>query len=67
MLSKKEHVTKMKVTRFCYALMVQRREGEYITIPTEVTKVLEKKKDMFVFQKNISPMGTIWLITARRR
>ena len=59
MLSEKEPVTDMKVIGLCYALMVQRREGEDITIPTEVTKVLEEKKDMPVFQENISPMGTI--------
>ena len=59
MLSKKEPVTEIKVTGFCYALMVQRREGEDITIPTEVAKVLEEKKDMYVVQENISSLGTI--------
>ena len=49
----------MKVTLFYYALMVQRREGEHITIPTEAAKVLEEKKDMFVVQENISTMGKI--------
>ena len=48
-------------------LVVQRREGEDITIPTEAAKVLEEKNDMFVVQENISPMGTIRLMTARRR
>ena len=66
MLSKKEPATEMKVTRFFYALMVQRREGEDITIPIEATKVLEEKKDMFVVQENISSMGTIWLMTTRK-
>ena len=47
--------------------MVQRREGEDIKIPTEVAKVLEEKKDMYVVQENISSLGTIWLMTARRR
>ena len=28
--------------------MVQRREGEDITIPTKEAKVLEEKKDMYV-------------------
>jgi hypothetical protein len=67
MLSEKEHVMEMKVIGFCYALMVQRREGEDITIPTEMAKVLEEKKDMSVVQENIYPMGTIRLMTARRR
>ena len=40
MLSEKEHVMEIKVRVLCYALMVQRREGEDITIPTEETKVL---------------------------
>ena len=57
----------MKVTRFCYALMVQRREGEDITIPTKAGKVLEEKKDMSIVQENISSMETIWLMTSRRR
>ena len=47
--------------------MVQRREGEDITIPTEAAKVLEEKKDMSVVQENISSLGTIQLMTARRR
>ena len=51
MLLEKESVTKMKVTGFCYALMVQRREGEDMTIFAETTKALEEKKDMFVVQK----------------
>ena len=59
MLSEKEHVTEIKVTGFCYALMVQRREGEDIKIPTEVAEVLEEKKDVSILQENISPMGTI--------
>ena len=67
MLSEKESVAEMKVTGFGYALMVQRREGEDITIPIETTKVLEEKKDMSVVQENISSMGTIWLMTTRRR
>ena len=49
----------MKVTRFCYALMVQIREGDDITIPTEATKVLEEKYVVSIFQENISSMGTI--------
>ena len=57
----------MEVTRCCYALMMQRREGEDITIPTEATKVLDEKKDMFIAQENISSMGTIQLMTTRRR
>ena len=57
----------MKVTRFCYALMVQRREGEDITIPTEAAKVLEEKKGMSIVQENISSMETIRLMTTRRR
>ena len=56
MLLEKKPITKIKVTGLCYALMVQRREGEDIKIPTEVTKVLEEKKDTSVFQENISPM-----------
>ena len=52
---------------FCYALMVQRKEGEDMTIPTEAAKVLEEKKDMSVVQENISSPGTIRLMTARRR
>ena len=67
MFSEKETIMEMKVTRFCYALMVKRREGEYITIPTEATKVLEEKKDMSVVQENISSLVTIWLMTTRRR
>ena len=59
MLSEKEPVTQNKVTGFCYTLMVQRREGEDITIPTEATKVLEEKKDMSMVQENISSLGTI--------
>jgi hypothetical protein len=47
--------------------MVQGREREDITIPTEVAKVLEEKKDMFVVQENISSLGTIQLMTTRRR
>lgn len=47
--------------------MVQRREGEDIIIPTEATKVLEEKKDMSMVQENISSLGTIRLMTARRR
>ena len=47
--------------------MVQRREGEDITIPTEAAKVLEENKDMSVVQENISSLGTIRLMTARRR
>jgi hypothetical protein len=47
--------------------MVQRREGEDITIPIEVAKVLEENKDMSIVQENISPMGTIRLMTSRRR
>ena len=58
MLLKKEYVTKIKVIGFCYALMVQRREGEDITIPAEATKLLEEKKDISV-QENISSLGTI--------
>ena len=64
MLLEKEPVTKIKVTGFCYALMVQRREGEDITIPTEAAKVLEEKKDMSVVQDSL---GTIRLMTVRRR
>ena len=67
MLSEKEPVIEINVTGFCYTLMVQRREGEDIKIPTEATKVLEEKKDMSVVQENISSLGTIWLMTARRR
>ena len=67
MLSEKELVTKIKVTGLCYALMVQKREGEDITIHTEATKVLEEKKDMSVVQENISSLGTTQLMTARRR
>ena len=67
MLSEKELVIEIKVTGFYYALMVQRREGEDITIPTEATEVLEEKKDMCVVHENISSLGTIWLMTARRR
>ena len=52
---------------FYYALMVQIKEGEDITIPTEAAKVLEENNDMFVVQENISSLGTIWLMTARRR
>ena len=47
--------------------MVQRREGEDITIPTEAAKVLEEKNDISMVQENISSLGTIWLMTARRR
>ena len=47
--------------------MVKRREGEDITIPTEAAKVLEEKKDMSVVQENKSSLGTIRLMTARRR
>ena len=57
----------MKVIGFGYALMVQIREGEDITIPTIVAKVLQEKKDMYVTQENISSMGTIQLMTTRRR
>ena len=67
MLLKKELVKEMKVTWSCYALMVQRREGEDLKIPTEVTKVLEEKRDMCVVQENISSMGTIRKMTTRRR
>ena len=67
MLSEKESVTEVKVIGFCYALMVQRREGEDITIPTEAAKLLEEKKDMSVVQENISSLGTIQFMTARRR
>ena len=59
MLSEKEPDMEMKVTRFCYVLMVQRIEGENITIPIEVAKVLEEKKDMSIVQESISSMGTI--------
>jgi len=47
--------------------MVQRREGEDIKIPIEVAKVLKEKKEMSFVQENISSMGTIWLMTTRRR
>ena len=47
--------------------MVQRREGEDITIPVEVANVLTEKKDMFVVQENKSSLGTIRLMTTRRR
>ena len=47
----------MKVIRFSYALMVQRREGEEITIPIEEAKVLEEKKDISIAQENILSMG----------
>ena len=67
MLSEKEPVTEIMVTRFCYALMVQRREGGDITIHTEATKLLEEKKDMSVVQENISSLGTIQLMITRRR
>ena len=67
MLSIEEPITKMKVMGFCYALIVQRREGEDIKIPIEVPKVLEENKDMFVVQENISFMGKFQLMTPRRR
>ena len=67
MLLEKEPVTEIKVTGSCYTLMVQRKEGEDITIPTEATKVREEKKDISVVQENISSLGTIWLMTTRRR
>ena len=67
MLSEKEPITEMKVTRLCYALIVQRREGEDITIPTEATEVLEENKDMYVVHENRSSMGRIRLMTKRRR
>ena len=47
--------------------MVQRREGEDITIPTEATKVLKEKKDMSIVQENKSSLGTIRLMTTRGR
>ena len=47
--------------------MVKRGEGEDITIPIEATEVLEEKKDMSVVQENISSLGTIRLMTTRRR
>ena len=40
MLLEKDPVIEIKVTGFCHALMVQRREGEDLTIPTESSKVL---------------------------
>ena len=42
MLSEKELVKKMKVTGFCYALVVRRREEEDMSIPVEAAKVLEE-------------------------
>lgn len=46
MLSERELVKEMKVTRFCYALMVQMEEGEGIPIPAEVAKVLKEYSDV---------------------
>ena len=59
MLSEKKPIIEMKVIGFCYALIVQRREGEDIKTPTKVAKVLEENKDMSIVQENISSMGTI--------
>ena len=39
--------------------MLQRREGEDMTIPIEAAKVLEEKKKMSIVQENLSSMGTI--------
>ena len=53
MLSEKEPIIEIKAIGFCYALIVQRREGEDKTIPTKEAKILKENKDMFVVQETM--------------
>ncbi|XP_057831555.2 uncharacterized protein LOC131042247 [Cryptomeria japonica] len=46
MLSEREIVKEMKVTRLCYALMVQKEEGGGIPIPAKVEKLLKEYSDV---------------------
>ena len=46
MLSEKEFVKEMKVTGFCYALVVRRREEEDTSMFVEAAKVLEEYVDV---------------------
>ena len=46
MLSEKELVKEMKVTGFCYALVMRRREEEGTSMHVEVAKVLEEYADV---------------------
>lgn len=46
LLSKKQFVKEIKVTCYCYALMVKKVVGEVVPIPMEAAKILEEYVDI---------------------